>query len=425
MNADSYFAAYDAAKEQLLLNLIAKINVHALVSVASKARGGLKCTVPALGHNSENQLSTDLIKGQMGGQNCHVDFEFEDGAVWLARIRLDDPLLPPKPTQTCVFWSEVATLKFLEEINVPTPKIYAYAADSSSNPVGTSYILMEKLPGAPLQWDETTSKQKTKVMSRLVDIFLELEKNPFQSNGSLRCNHDVPEVSGFAQPTLFSSPEQTLGPFTTLESSLRAIILQQQDQIISGELSSLAEDKYVSHCWRRDKISEVTKYCHDYGPDFFIKHYDDKGDHILVDADFNITGIIDWEFASAEPKALAFSTPCMLWPVRDFYNGKNDLSAEEIEFAEMFEARGRADIGKIVRESRKMQRFTFFNGGGVSLDDEEFQSLFSGLKAAWAGPDDDPTSYVDWKKEANEKYKDDHGLQSILRRSTKFKKPKN
>jgi hypothetical protein len=246
---------------------------------------------------------------------------------------------------------------------------------------------MEKLPGGPLQWDETTSKQKTKVMSQLVDIFLELEKNLFQSSGSLRCNHDVPEVRGFAQPTVFSSPEQTLGPFTILESSLRAIILQQQDQIINGELSSLAEDNYLSHCWRRDKISEVTNYCHDYGPDFFIKHYDDKGDHILVDADFNITGIIDWEFASAEPKAPAFSTPDMLWPVRDFYNGKNELSAEEIEFAEMFEVRGRADMGRIVRESRKMQRFTFFNGGGVSLDDEEFQFLFSGLRAAWAGPD--------------------------------------
>jgi hypothetical protein len=131
MNPDTYFTAYDAAKEQLLSNLIAKINVHALVSVASKARGGLKCTVPALEHNSKTQLNTDLIKGQMGGQNCYVDIEFEDGAAWLARIRLGDPLLPPKPTQTCVFWSEVATLRFLEEINVPTSKVYADAADSS------------------------------------------------------------------------------------------------------------------------------------------------------------------------------------------------------------------------------------------------------------------------------------------------------
>lgn len=202
-------------------------------------------------------------------------------------------------------------------------------------------------------------------MGQLADIFLELEKRPLPISGSLCLSHDVPIVSGFAQPPLFSSPEQTLGPFETVESSLRAIILQQQDQIVNGELSSLAVDSYLSHCWRHDMITHVTTHCHKSGPGFFLKHFDDKGDHILVDADFNITGIIDWEFASAEPKALAFSTPCMLWPVGNFYDGKGELSAEEIELAEILEARGREDMGKIVRESRKMQRFTFFNGGGV------------------------------------------------------------
>lgn len=87
----------------------------------------------------------------MGGQNCHVDIEFEDGIVWLARIRLDDPLLPPKPTRTYVFTSEVATLRLLETTAVPAPKVYAYAAESSVNTVGVSYMLMEKFPGTPLQ----------------------------------------------------------------------------------------------------------------------------------------------------------------------------------------------------------------------------------------------------------------------------------
>jgi hypothetical protein len=392
----------------------------ALVSAASKARDGLQCIVPALERSAKGQLNLELIQSQMGGQNCHVDIEFEDGTVWLARIRLDDPLLPPKPTRTYIFMSEIATLRFLEKTGVPAPKVYTYAAESSVNPVGASYMLMEKLPGVPLQWDEATSEQRTKVMGQLVDIFLKLEKRPLPTSGSLCLNHNVPKVSGFAQPPLFSSPEQTLGPFETLESSLRAIIFQQQDQIVNGELSSLAVDNYLSHCWRRDMITHVTTHCHESGPDFFLKHFDDKGDHILVDADFNITGIVYWEFASAEPKALAFSTPCMLWPVRDFYEGKNELSAEEIEFAEIFEARGRDDMGKIVRESRRMQRFTFFNGGGVSRDREEFQSLFTGLRAAWAGQDEHPTSYEDWKRDTKERHKCDDSLQSILRRSSRF-----
>ncbi len=86
----------------------------------------MQCTVPALPPNSDGKLNLELIQSQMGGQNCHIDIEFEDGTVWLARIRLDDPLLPPKPTRTHIFTSEVATLKFLEKTGVPAPKIYAY-----------------------------------------------------------------------------------------------------------------------------------------------------------------------------------------------------------------------------------------------------------------------------------------------------------
>ena len=121
---------------------------------------------------------------------------------------------------------------------------------------------MEKLPGAPLRWDKATSEQRSKVMGQLADIFLELEKRPLPISGSLCLRHDIPIVSGFAQPPLFSSPEQTLGPFETVESSLRAIILQQQDQIVYGELSSLAVDSYLSHCWRHDMITHVTTHCH-------------------------------------------------------------------------------------------------------------------------------------------------------------------
>ncbi|EXJ78033.1 hypothetical protein A1O3_09193 [Capronia epimyces CBS 606.96] len=412
---DTYYAALDAAKKQHLLSLIAKINLVALTSAASTARNGLCCRVPALEFHSKGRPNLELIQSQLGGQNCHLDIEFEDGTVWLARIRLDDPLLPPKPTQEYIFMSEMATLKFLEKTGVPAPKVYAYAADSIINPVRASYALMEKLPGVPLEWDEATSGQRTRVMDQLVDIFLELEKHPFHTSGSLSLSQDVLKVGGFAQLPLFSSPEQTLGPFETLQSSLHAMISQQQDQIVNGELSSLAVDNYLSHCWRLDMITHVTAHCHESGPSFFLKHFDDKGDHILVDADFNITGIIDWEFASAEPNTLAFSTPCMLWPVGDFYEGKNGLSAEEIEFAGIFQARGRGDIGKIMLESRKMQRFIFFNGGGVSSDQEEFQALFTGLRTAWATQDEHPTSYEDWKRDAEKRYKGDPGLQIVLR----------
>jgi hypothetical protein len=81
---------------------------------------------------------------------------------------------------------------------------------------------------------------------------------------------------------------------------------------------------------------------------FYLKHADDKGDHILIDEDYNITGISDWEFASTETKSLAFSSPCMMWPVQEYYDGSNDLSREEREFAQMFQRRGREDMAKMI-----------------------------------------------------------------------------
>lgn len=62
---------------------------------------------------------------------------------------------------------------------------------------------------------------------------------------------------------------------------------------------------------------------------YYLKHADDKGDHILVDEDFNITGIIDREWTYTAPPAHAFNSPIGLLPVADFY----DSSA----FFEVFE----------------------------------------------------------------------------------------
>lgn len=216
-------------------------------------------------------------------------------------------------------------------------------------------------------------------------------------------------MSAFAQTALFETPKSSIGPFIDLNTSLTATIQLQMKLISTGELSSLAADNYLSHLWRIENIPRILSFSKD--DSFYLKHFDDKGDHILIDDEYNITGMIDWEFASTEPAALAFSTPCMFWPVADFYDGKNNLASEEVEFATMFERRGRTDLAEIVRAGRKMQRFIFFNGGGASTQQEEFEALFQGLRAAMAGEHEgEPGSYQTWRAEALE-----HILQTILR----------
>lgn len=75
----AYYAAYDAAKKGHLAALLAKINVNALEAAVSKARNGIPCRIPSLAKHVGSTTQVGAVSGQCGGQNCHVDIEFNDG----------------------------------------------------------------------------------------------------------------------------------------------------------------------------------------------------------------------------------------------------------------------------------------------------------------------------------------------------------
>jgi aminoglycoside phosphotransferase (APT) family kinase protein len=361
--------------------------LKALAEIASNLRKGIHCTIPAADAGN-GTIDLELVSDQMGGQNCHLDVDFDDDIKWIARLRLQGPTVPPQETQRKTLASEVNTLRFLETTNIPAPKLYSHSLESDE--IGSPFILMEKMPGRPLQWYGSSAQQKTRIMTQLVDIFLELEKHPLTATGSL-CEGGI--VGPFAQIHTFSVPSQSLGPFDTLEKSLNAIENHEIKMIENGELSTLALDNYLTHLWRRERIPELVANVTD--PRFYIRHFDDKGDHILVNEDFNITGIIDWEGASAEGAPFAFNSPCMMWPVRQYCSGSNALSVEETEFAAMFRQRGREDMEQMILQGRKYQRFLYFLGGTVPEERQRFEDLFQGLREAIEGPS--IGSYAEWR----------------------------
>ena len=399
--------------------------MKALEKAASRARNGIRCSIPAFADNVDPVSQIDLVSRQCGGQNCHVDVQFADRVTWIARIRLDSPHLPPPAVQAHIFLSEVATLKFLSNTRVPAPQVYAYELEAPNNAVGTSYVLMEKLPGKPLDWGCATTEQRARVMEQLADVYLELERHPILQTGSLvhsagsdRAKRNRVDVGSFAQTPCFETPDLAVGPFGTLEAAYTAIIRQQQRMLANHEVSTLPVDNYLSFFWRLKVLPElVAESVSRIGP-FYLRHQDDKGDHILVDNDYNITGIIDWEWASAEAKEVAFNSPCMMWPVADFYDGKNALAEDEERFAAMFEKRGRSDMASIVRGGRRWQRYLFFLGG-MPWSMTDFEGLFQGLRKSFLGVDDKEqtlSSYRDWKQGALARFvKGDAQLQALMR----------
>ncbi|KAJ3482459.1 hypothetical protein NLG97_g7564 [Lecanicillium saksenae] len=385
----------------------------------------------------------------MGGQNCHADVTFADGVVWIARFRLSGAMSPPTRVRDHVLQSEAATMRFLSlHTKIPSPRVFDWALESDpSNSIGIGYILMEKLEGKHLDWQAATVPQRSKVINQLTDILLEIEKHPFDRLGSLI---DEPPLSGRspegAEAMALQSPFQIhglaqystfgrgknggpIGPFTSSLVASRSCVETYLQMIVDGEIarSDSALDVFLAHRFRLEVQEKTFAPSKQAGPDgekFFLKHADDKGEHIVVNENFDIVGIIDWEWCSTVSKEKTFSSPCMMWPIGAFYDVSNALAEDEVMLATAFREKGRQDLADDVSNSRRVQRMLFALGpvGASHRDKKTFASLFMGLNRAFVGDADvenevlgeEETQWESWKACALQEWKDDPMLQAIL-----------
>ncbi|KAI1168874.1 hypothetical protein F5B18DRAFT_202114 [Nemania serpens] len=416
-NWDDYSAQYAASEARNINELCRRIDASKLCRRASLLRKGIPCTI---------NLSRKNLSTMMGGQNCHAEITFRDNVKWLARFRLPKTSSPPIAVRDYILQSEAATMIFLRKhTRIPSPEVFDWACESDpQNPLGdVGFMLIEKLEGEPLNWQLATPSQKEKVMRQLVDIFLEIEKHPFDALGSIMPARDPSafEIQGFAQHATFRPGNGgPLGPFYSSLEAASAEVKLYLDMIASGEIAaSYPIDIYLAHRLRLDILTKYGKeiLSEPEGP-FYLKHPDDKGDHILVNEAYDIVGIIDWEWCRTVSKEDAFSSPCMMWPVAEFYDGSNELANDELRFAGIFRERGRGDLASYVTEGRKIQRFFFALGPASECynDHQEFVNLFLGLKRIFDSNEDE--GWEEWKAKALEKCQDDNLLQVLLQSET-------
>ncbi|KAI8680624.1 APH domain-containing protein [Fusarium sp. Ph1] len=253
------------------------------------------------------------------------------------------------------------------------------------------------------------------VMNQLADTFVELHKYPFDLLRSLDSPGES-EVGAFARESLTNivhSEMRTTGPFSSLEEYHIASIRLILDLIIQEEMySQQAVDAYLIHRYLLDLVPRVLPPVFD-DEKFYLKHGDDKGDHILVDEHFNVTGIIDWEWAHTASPAHAFNSPIGFLPVADFYRGENNLGSDEVIFARLLKEKGHQDLAHFVRNGRLQHRFAFCCGYNLA-DWDGFLGLFRGLRDAVGV--DEGLEWNEWKAVALQRYKDDSGLQLLLNR---------
>ena len=407
----SYDPAANRAEQEEINKLLAKINITALTDRASYLRKGVSCSIS---QNLQYDLSTR--NSVMGGMNYHIEISFDDGVCWLARVRRFNVTSPPLELQNHIMRSEVATLEFLGETKIPAPKVFDFSLDEA-NPVGVRYILMEKLPGRSLSWSDATREQRLKVIDQLADIYIELHAHPFPMMGSLDKIDSKLFIGPFARESLADFGEsglKMLGPFSSSEQYYNAHLDLILDLIMRQEAyANRPIDAFLIHRYLQENIPIILPHASLDDASFYLKHADEKGDQILVDDQFRITGIIDWEWAHTGPKFSVFNSPIVLLPLAEFYSGNNCLGDEEMTFSHLLEEKGHPDLGDIVRKGRLLHRLQFCCGYDLP-DWDGYKDIFMGLvRALHKDGNSNNLDYETWKADAIQRYSADPRLEKL------------
>ncbi|PYH98574.1 kinase-like protein [Aspergillus ellipticus CBS 707.79] len=303
------------------------INVDALKSAAAQ---------------SPERCDTDtksLSKLAEGGFNRVLQITMLDDTQVLARL----PYPSTEPKQLAVA-SEVATLALLRAHGLPVPRVYAYSTDAK-NPVGSEYIIMEKLPGRPLgdRWFDLSDRERLKVLLQIVQLEAKLHAIELPASGSIYYYaSDLPsDGTTHCHPRLGFSfcigPHAALKWWTAERASLRIDRGPCEDPIdalrnpVLKELAWLraySRPRFPFECAYREsmeyRLSEPSEHIAslesylEIAPDLLpsnemlrsvLRHPDLQPNNIFVSDDLDIVGLIDWQHASVLSLFLAAGIP--------------------------------------------------------------------------------------------------------------------
>lgn len=384
------------AGENVISRLLETINSDALCMRASTLRDGIKCTV-YLPSADKAYFNSDVL----GGCNYHGSIEFEDGKTWLARFRLPNHNEPPLQERNFDRRSEFATYCFLGTTAVPVPKVYHCADDNDpTNLVGAGYILLEKLPGKPLAWYEASNVQKERFSRQLADIYASLEQYPLNGLGRLQpSSMGLPEVGPAFFDYTSSGNLVPHGPFNQSNDYYTSLIQQRIELIKTGEIASSAPlDQYLVYMSLLDSLPP-----NESGP-FFVRHVDSRDANFLVDEEYNITGIIDWELAVVTSKGAAFQSPLLMYNLAELYHkGLSTPSEDEKRLSKILqEEKGASELSALAE-----QKLHFRVDQVIEADPWERQHFLRVFSGWWKVANGGETFDWDtWYKQALDKYGD-------------------
>ena len=274
------------------------------VALQTRHEEDLKSNITIASQSQRLTCAIDKSRFAVGYNNVVFEIAFSDASQWIARVRLPDD----EPNETDLvetsIMSEIATIKLIaSRTSIPVPKIHSFEVDTA-NTFGFRYVLMQALPGRHLDNCLSTSIPREhwdKVVDKLSDYWHQLSRLRFDSIGRLWCGRNIDQ----REPTLIPI-EGVGGPFLTSLEYFHALRKSQSQHIKAAHAS---DKEWGTSSWILEQAVPsmiIDDYIH--GP-FPICHMDFHYGNILIDDEYNITGIIDWSDAQTVPLERFIITP--------------------------------------------------------------------------------------------------------------------
>ncbi|KAI9370609.1 kinase-like domain-containing protein [Aspergillus egyptiacus] len=295
-----------------------------------------------------------------GGFNKALLMTAENGKELIAKIPC--PLVVPAEHSTA---SEAALLEYIRsQTSVPVSKVLAWSSDSS-NPVGSEYIVMEKVNGRQLVdvWGEMNQLQQFRMIQNLVRLECQLASLEFPGYGNVYFRRSIKHGS----PVIPINDDYCLGPAYNA-----SWFPQTGNQDCAGPWSTLAKlflalaHRGLAHVQRSKLVPR--------GPHFgtrpehihileaamkiiprFVGYIERFSKPTLWHGDLHlgnifvcskdptrIVGIIDWQFVSIMPAFMQVQWPSFISPPENYEIGVvkpnlppdfDDMDSDEKAFA--------------------------------------------------------------------------------------------
>ncbi|OAT13807.1 hypothetical protein BDBG_08936 [Blastomyces gilchristii SLH14081] len=318
----------------------------------------------------------------MGGLHLVRLLIFNDNTKWIARIQLREC----NSESIKHLLHEVHTLALIrEQTRIPVPQVFGYEL-SRVNIVGAAFMIMEFIPGNTAMdafggWHvhkgEIPSNYKAKFFRAIAGIQVEMASIRFPKIGMIvkreDGTYDIDPIPGLG------------GPFKTASDYFEAWAnhakFPRRESDLRRQLPpNLSDDIIVSIQQFPCQLKKVTRQIVrlNTGP-FPLCHMDYRHSNVIVEGDYNILSVIDWENACTVPwELMAF--PLFLTiippPMDAPWNYDSNGLPKDQDVRQLWEER--EDYVRMVQYAEEKQNVD--NSLSTTLASQDIQSLASAVK---------------------------------------------